>query len=332
MRPITHRAALILPHLVLILVLSACATGKKSILFVTKTSYGADIDTKPPTLDIGFTRKEGTLSPVFEGGEVLPQWASFSSKAGLIQSHVGQSIAVGNAAVLLAKYIGTDKKPSYSEVNIPISEIERTKAIVEGSLGTAKRYFFGTDTSFGVRITFGLETGGYPDSLSLGWKRKELAYVPIVERPSYDVAGPNNTTQTVNRQNARLPSLIATAGLGLDTKSFESGDVRYTQFYATGLAASYLAAQPGAREAVGLKVIADPQIRQQLEEHIRKISLAKDIESVILEHFYVNNLKKSEIDTCRKKKVGDKIEVSDFIQEPQYVKQRKECFNEIFGK
>ena len=86
--------------------LASCGIGKDSILFMTKTSLGIDVDSKPPTLDISYTRKEGTLSPVFDD-EVLPQMASFATNSGLVNAAVGQSFATGNAAVLLAKYFDT---------------------------------------------------------------------------------------------------------------------------------------------------------------------------------------------------------------------------------
>ena len=54
--------------LLLLILLVSCSTGKDSILFVTKTSLGVDIDSKSPTLDIGYTRKEMTLAPQFEEG------------------------------------------------------------------------------------------------------------------------------------------------------------------------------------------------------------------------------------------------------------------------
>src|SRR5689334_17856397 len=92
--------------------LSGCTYGKKSILFATKTSLGVDMDTKPPTLDIGYGRKEGTLSPEYEDGQALPQMASYSVGVGWFSAAPSQSFAVGDAAVLLTKYLGTDARPT----------------------------------------------------------------------------------------------------------------------------------------------------------------------------------------------------------------------------
>jgi hypothetical protein len=245
-------------NLILILLLSVCTVagcsmGKKNILFVTKTSLGVDIDTKPPALDVGYTRKEATISPKFEGG-VLPQMASFKTNVGFVNAAVGQSFATGNAALLMDKYMGTSKGPEVASGNISASEILDTNkdSWITGTTGTAERYFFGTDTSFAVKITFGLETGGYPDSLSLGYKRKEMAFVPIMESRAGDAS------------KVGLPSLIATADLDTASSDVANTDIQYKQFYATGVAASYLAAQPEIREVLGAKIMDDAKVQNRL--------------------------------------------------------------------
>ena len=84
-----------------LVLLGGCGLGEENILFMTKTSVGVDVDSTPPTLDIGFDRKEGTISPVFASGEVLPQMAGFSSELGFINQAIGQSFATGTAAVIM---------------------------------------------------------------------------------------------------------------------------------------------------------------------------------------------------------------------------------------
>ncbi len=234
-----------------------CSVGKKSILFITKTSLGVDIDSKPPTIDIGYARQEATLSPRFEGG-VLPQMASFKTDVGFVNMAVGQSFATGNAALLMSKYMGTDLKPRERAKGISDDEIlDKDKTSwVDGSTDKAERYFFGTDTSFALKITFGLETGGYPDSFSLGYKRKELAFVPLME----------STISAKSRVG--LPPLIATAGLDTKSTSVADTDVQYKQFYATGVAASYLAAQPEIRNTLGAKIMDDSKLQRALSREI----------------------------------------------------------------
>ncbi len=228
--------------------ISGCSVGKKSILFSTKTSLGVDVDSKPPTLDVGYDRKEGTLSPVYPGGEVLPQMASFSTVSGLTQVTASSSFATGNAATVLARYF-TDLETGPNREDI-INVDEMSVATIEGAKDP-KRYFFGTDTSFGVKINFGVETAGMPDGLSVGFKRKELAFVPI---------------RTTEDHKATLPSLIGTSGLGVDARNPNDGGVGYTQFYATGKPATYLAASPEIRRTLGIRILNDEQVYKELSQ------------------------------------------------------------------
>lgn len=250
-----RRTSNILITLVLSGLMLGCSMGKENILFITKTSLGVDIDSKPPTLDIGYTRKEATLSPKFEGG-VLPQMATFKTNVGFVNTAVGQSFATGNAALLMSKYMGINSKPAGRTAEIAITEIQDSNnaSWVNGSTANAERYFFGTDTSFALKITFGLETGGYPDSLSLGYKRKEVAFVPLMETKTGSVPA-----------KVGLPSLIATAELDSETSNAANANVQFKQFYATGMAASYLAAQPEIRQSLGAKIMDDPKLQKILE-------------------------------------------------------------------
>lgn len=63
--------------LLLLILLVSCSTGKDSILFVTKTSLGVDIDSKSPTLDIGYTRKEMTLALSLKRAKCCHKWRVF---------------------------------------------------------------------------------------------------------------------------------------------------------------------------------------------------------------------------------------------------------------
>jgi hypothetical protein len=244
--------------LLLLILLVSCSTGKDSILFVTKTSLGVDIDSKSPTLDIGYTRKEMTLAPQFEEGQVLPQMASFSSNEGIaVNTALGQSFAVGNAAILLSKYLGSTARPKPEKI-IASSEITARPYSAEGTLTKAKRYVFATDTSFALKVTFGLETGGYPDSFSLGYKRKELAYVPLFIK------------QESGKDVVKLPSLIATAAMYMDKSSLRESELRYSQFYATGLAANYLASQPIVREGIARKILTDEEVDKRIQIELNK--------------------------------------------------------------
>ncbi|MBT6345234.1 MAG: hypothetical protein HOJ49_00705 [Nitrospina sp.] len=215
--------------------ITGCSTlGKDNILFMTKTSLGVDVDTKPPTLEIGYDRKEGTISPTFQDGKVLSQVASFKTKDGIVGQAIGQSFATGQAADILSKYMFSPAKLA-TTATIDESEILLVNAQTAKVSGNEKRYFFGTDTNFGFKVNFGLETGGLPDSVHLGYKRKELAYVPLIANKDGEVA---------------LASLMATAGLSTKIASLEETSLTFSQFYATGLAANHLASIPEIRSQV----------------------------------------------------------------------------------
>ena len=258
--------------------LAACGLGKESVLFVTKTTVGVDVDSKPPTFDVGFDRKEGTLAPVFADGAVLPQMAGFSSKLGIVNQAIGQSFATGNAAVLMTKYLTSDVGPELGNT-IKSEEIE-DKDKSRSSIQTGderRRYFFATDTSFGYRVNFGMETGGFPDSLSLGYKRKEFAYVPLIETATGDAAKPIRIS---------LPSLLATSGLSTDASSPQAANVIKTQFFATGIAASNLAALPGIRAAAAPRIMPDAREAFRIAEERGAKEAMKNLSNIdlIVEH------------------------------------------------
>lgn len=268
----TPGRALLLPLLALTL-LAGCSLGKDNILFVTKTSLGVDVDSKPPTLEIGFDRKEMTIAPEFlvrtDGEEksaaILPQMAGFTSDIGIINQALGQSFATGTSAILMGKYLTSQARPEPT-LTIEADEIKSTAKVTVASGSERKRYFFGTDTNFGFKVGFGLETGGLPDSLSLGYKRKELAFVPLFE--STDSDSNNNEKKVVY-----LPSLLATAGLATDASGPREGKLVHSQFFATGHAASYLAALPEIRAVVAPKIF--PEAREATEAFKKGIADSK---------------------------------------------------------
>ena len=257
--------------LAVVTVLSGCGFGKDSILFTTKTSLGLDFDTKPMTVDIGYARKEGIIAPVNEKGKVLPQMASFSANVGVMNQAVGQSIATGNASVLISKYLTSPARPGLDPI-IPDKDIYDIPTIEY--TGNERRYFFGTDTAVALRIGFAPEQGAVvPDSVSFGYKRKEVAFVPIlfdkvktqkVNVVQYDdngslvmkdnkpVTREITVRETGGQARMALPALIATVGVDGDSKT-----LKLKQFYATGKAANNLAALPEIRAEIAPMMMAN---------------------------------------------------------------------------
>src|SRR5687768_13191208 len=60
-----------------LLVLTCGCVGYKSVLFSTKSNVGLDADTKPPTLEVSISRREGVVGPSFEDGKMPPVVGSF---------------------------------------------------------------------------------------------------------------------------------------------------------------------------------------------------------------------------------------------------------------
>jgi hypothetical protein len=236
--------------------LLGCATGKESIIFVTKTSVAIDVDTNPPTFDVGYGRYEGSIAPVVKDGQVLPLLSSISSDGGISSSVFGsgvtQNFTVGNAAVIMSQYLGSTSNP-VEGLDKDFAAIISKPANVKGTIATGERYFFGTKTTLGFTTSFAAERGYTPDSISLGYKRKEFAYVPIRENGA-------SGSETLS-----IPSMLATSGTSATAGVNQSG-FSVSQFYATGKAANYLAANPTIRNSVISKIIGDDEVDKKLAE------------------------------------------------------------------
>lgn len=253
-----------------IISLCGCSPHRDHILFVTKTQFGVDVDVKPPTLEVGYTRKEGTISPGFKSG-ALPQMASFSTKNKLAgQYSIGQSFAIGTAAVILAQYYGTETAPEdVNFIQAELLESNDASAIV-GTIKNSRPFFFGTNTSWGIAVTYGIEAGMTPESINFGYKRKELAYVAITQDPN-DPNDPNGI------KKVNLPSLLATTGFQADVRSAPGAAANtYVQFFATGASARYLAARPNVRNTIGKLIIGEPYKVQQ----DRQWAIVEEIETL----------------------------------------------------
>lgn len=251
------------------LALTGCV-GYNTALFMTKSNAGLDLDAKPPTAEINISRKEGVVEPSFEGGQTPPVMASFSTKVGHDKMDsfflgVNQTFAGGDAAVTMAKLYDwekaikedTDEEVSRNEKKfdskLTLSEPPKANAN-KGWFGWRKKlfglaepgevrpFFFGTDTQFGMKVAWNGVGGPYPDTIKLGFNRKEIAVAPITINEAHEV---------------RIPSFLATVdggGKGAITGATNTlgvkQDVNWIQYFATGKSANYLARQYGVRRAM----------------------------------------------------------------------------------
>lgn len=142
------------------LLLTACASGPNTVVFVTKTSLGVDVEQTPPSATIAYDRVEGYFGPRYDSGAVPPVLAKLTTNGQLLDRAVKQIYATGDAARLLAN---------------PSAQVPADPALA----GAVKPMFFGTSTTLGLKI--GFEAGGGASTFTLGYKRKELSVIPVTQ-------------------------------------------------------------------------------------------------------------------------------------------------------
>jgi hypothetical protein len=200
--------------IILASLVGGCA-DKDSVLFVTDTSLGIEVDSKPATTSIAYDRVEGFIGPRYQNGAVPPVVASIATGGSIFNPRIQQVYATGAAA---EKVTGgsTDDGP---------------KAL-QGDPTMKKLVFFGTTTTVGLKATF--TTGVVPDSMNFGYKRKEFSFIPLA------------STTTNGGIVDVYPSVLASIDSSTKVASGSSGGSGLTnqQFFATGTAAEALATNP----------------------------------------------------------------------------------------
>jgi hypothetical protein len=191
----------------------ACADVTNTAVFVTSTSFGINADSKPPTIAVAYDRVEGFIGPRAENGAAPPVVGSMETDGNVFAPQIRQTYATGPAAVTVA---GGAKKPESPETLI----------------GARKPMFFGTGTTLGFRVGFGPE--GVPDSLVLGYKRKEISVIPLGITP------PTATEP----EKAHYPSVLASIDTTARASTAGTTGLKTKQFFATGQAADALARNP----------------------------------------------------------------------------------------
>ncbi|TNE61631.1 MAG: hypothetical protein EP335_15290 [Alphaproteobacteria bacterium] len=137
------------------LMLVACAGTEERVTFVTTTQLGVSADAKTQSVDIGFSRMDGVIGPVYEGGAVPPIYADIHANASVLNPKVSQTYATGDAALIATGGASAQE---------------------EKLRGKRKTMLFGTATNVGLRLGFA------PDpSISLGYIRQEYSAIPILK-------------------------------------------------------------------------------------------------------------------------------------------------------
>ena len=126
----------LLPSILMTLI--AGCSNPDSVMFVTNTSIGLDLDAQPTTASIGYSRVEGYVGPRYDNGALPPVVASLETGGGIINPSIRQVYATGAAA---AKAVSTP-------------HAQDGPATLSGDPSKKKLVFFGTTTTIGVKATF----------------------------------------------------------------------------------------------------------------------------------------------------------------------------------
>jgi hypothetical protein len=218
--------------------LAGCATSGENVYFFTKTSTSlVEADSTPASFSIGYDRAEGYAGPRFADGSVFPVASSIESNGRRIDREVRQVFAAGNAALIAtapraggaaAETAGSTRSPGApgrpGAARLPA--VASAAAAEPPAQERRKTMFYATGTSIGLKLGF-LEGALLPGSFNLGYKRKEVAVIPVA-------AGALGTSALGTFSNGvvtALPAGGARAATGFDVQ----------QFFATGGAADHLA-------------------------------------------------------------------------------------------
>jgi len=189
-----------------VLALSACASPKDTVVFVTNTSFGVNVEAKPPTASIAYDRTEGYIGPRTANGGIPPVVASLQTSGDVFDPKVRTLYATGDAAVAVVNPPGP-----------PAGTGDLTA-------GDNQMAFFGTTTTIGLKVGFD-PTAGTPDSLVFGFKRKEISVIPL----------------GTDGGKLHYPSVLAAIDTTVGTSTLQSTGLTISQYFATGQAANILA-------------------------------------------------------------------------------------------
>jgi len=263
---------------------AGCKVGQDSVLFATNTSIAVDADWKPATLSIAYSRSEAVIEPALENNAVLPVLSSVGVNAGALSFGANHSFATGDAALVMARALTSTKDYDISKLNIALGtpwsdgsdgnpEAKLPAGFIQTKLEPRdrRRVYFGTKTNLGLAVQWSTTTA-MPDSVSLGFKRKELAFVPLIDS-SIKLDGRTYS-------GVQLSSLIATANGGTRVGGLNDTGMKIGQLFATGLAATFLSAHGPVRQVLGEAIVPN---FEEAKEIAAGLNEAEDVRQVVLD-------------------------------------------------
>lgn len=250
----------------LILIQVGCSALEEHVLFITKTNVGIDIDSKPPTAEISIARREAVLEPTFEDGQTPPVMASFRSAGtgilGLLYD-ISATFAGGDAATTMTRLYNSETagQDKIERAAMCLSEPPQNKhyfgpdkELGLGASGEYRPFIFGTDTAFGLKLAWSGMTAQVPDTIRLGYNRKELAWAPIFISKQECI---DPQSKIKKPYTANVTSFLATIDHEGEATSLTDSGFDHQQYFATGKAATNLSLQKEVRQAMLRKMDPD---------------------------------------------------------------------------
>ena len=168
--------------------------------------------------------------------------------AGISSTFVG-----GDSAVIFAKLYDDPYRDSLQDIEAkgdydstlylgvePVNKPEdKDRRLLQP--GEAKPFLFGTDTSFGLKVAWSGITAQVPDTVRLGFNRKEFAMAPVTIEP-------NDETEAYYR--VKMPSFLATIDNSTRLGEMRDSGIKHLQYFATGKAANKIALRYEVRKAM----------------------------------------------------------------------------------
>ena len=309
--------------LVLLVVFLTGCSGYDRALLATKTNVGLDIDSAPPTAEITIARREIAIQPTYPApaGEesALPLFGSFGLGGSFLNPSITGHFAGGDAAVLLTK---ESKVSENGDSSVPTEEnngkensalclrdkpsdtrgpwvkfwhfitFQEKEDVMKKAREETRPFYFATDTSYGVKVAWKGTGGPYPDSLKLGYNRREFASSPIfVEQEGSCTFTEENGSKNIKGYEVKMPSFYASIDNAGGYTTLTDSGVTHVQFFATGKAAKQIAGNDYVRQ-VALNDISPDAAKRKAKQIGLNQSL---IDEIIEEYNEANATNQSKI-------------------------------------
>ncbi|MBL8900484.1 MAG: hypothetical protein JNM84_22835, partial [Planctomycetes bacterium] len=179
---------------------------------------------------------DGTSQPL-----VHPVLTTVGAEAEGFGIEMNHSFATGDAALVIADALASPETYALG------AEGKVRRPALDGSLyvrqGQGTPYFFGTDTSVGLGVAW--NGGNVPKSVTIGYRRKELAVVPLDNQVVWRFAAWNKnydeaTIQHMESSGVRLDPLDSTHRVYQpDASDLRASALRITELKSAGLLVAY---------------------------------------------------------------------------------------------